>query len=50
MVTDFLDKLNERYACKAMNGETVAEEKICGRPRGMKVNYSSKNEVAISSP
>ncbi len=28
MVTDFLDKLNERYACKAMNGETVAEEKI----------------------
>ncbi len=26
--TDFLDKLNSRYATKAMNGETVPQEKI----------------------
>ena len=26
--TDFLDKLNQRYACKAMTGETIPEEKV----------------------
>ncbi len=26
--TDFLDKLNSRYATKAMNGEIVPQEKI----------------------
>ncbi len=25
---NFLDKLNERYACKAMNGQKVPQEKV----------------------
>lgn len=28
MATDFLNKLNERYACKAMTGEKIPEEQV----------------------
>ena len=28
MTTDFLDKLNERYACKAMTGEKIPQEQL----------------------